>query len=185
MSKMLKLADGREIDLSTKKVKEEEKPVVEEGQPVSFSPKPKQDLRLEDLPADTRMMNVVCAVVSYRIMGILDYDIARALGCTEAQLFDIVNSEAFTKTYDLVMDAFINGQQLSAKALISNNAVQAAQSLVQVMKSSKNENNRLRAAEGVLNRAGIGVDGANDGMGGGLMIKIIKDTSTSVELKVG
>ena len=178
MSKMLTLADGKKFDLSSKRVVEEKEPELSEDAPVSFTPKPSRDLRLEDLPSNAKMMNVYCAVASYKFLGLPDRDIAHALGCTNEQLFDILNSEAYTKTHNLILDAFVNGQTEAAKDIIAGGAIHAAHELVKVVKTSKNESNRLRAAEGVLNRAGVG-DAKTDPMSQGLVIKVVKDAPTS------
>lgn len=186
MSKKLTLADGTQFDLSTKQVVKKDEPLPEMEE-VSFSPKPKTEIRLEDLPTNTRMMNVISAIITYRMMGVPDRDIALALGCSEGQLFDIVNSEAFDKSYKMTLDSIVRGQQDSARELISQNAAGAAQQMVRVMRASKSESNRLRAAEGILNRAGISDANSQDGgMGSGLIIKVVRDTGNpSVEIKVG
>lgn len=171
------LHDGRTLDTLTKEVDGEE---VDD----SFDPAPPPDVRLEDLPADPRTMNVVCSVLCYVFMGIKQRDICLALGCTEQQLTDVMESEAYTRAHAMVIQSFVKGQQNAAKDIISANAVHAARELTRVMRS-KSESNRLRASEGILNRAGI--DGANghDSMSEGLVIRVVKDTKTDIHIKVG
>lgn len=183
---LLKLADGREINLSTKEVVEDAPtvPVLEE-QGASFTPAPKADMRLEDLPADPRTMTVVCAVLSFRFMGLPDRDIAEALGCSAEQLYEVVNGAAYLSAYEMVLTSFVQGQQNAAKDIISASAVEAARQMKNIMSSSKSESNRLRASEGILNRAGISDTGHGDPMGGGLIIKLVKDTKTDIQIKVG
>ena len=60
---------------------------------------------------------------------------------------------------------------------MSNGVITAASELVEIVKNSKNEANRLKAAESVLNRNGIADGSGSSGMQG-LTIKIIKDTKS-------
>lgn len=172
----LTLHDGRTLDTVTKEVDGEEDDV--------FSPAPQTDIRLEDLPADPRTMNVVCSVLSYVIMGIKQRDICLALGCSEEQLTEIMESEAYMKSHTMVIQSFVRGQQNAARDIISANAVHAARELTRVMKS-KSESNRLRASEGILNRAGINDANGHDAMAEGLIIRVVKDTKTDIHIKVG
>jgi hypothetical protein len=182
--KQMTLADGRTFDPATKTFSMKGEPDVDSSEPVSFVPEPARELRLEDLPADPKQMSVVCAVLGFRLVGLPDVDIALALGCSDAQLFDITNSRAFAEAFDMAMSAYMKGQQSAAKDIIAGGAIHAAQTLVKVARSSKNESNKLRASEGILNRVGIN-DANMNSMDGGLVIRVVKDTKTSVEIKVG
>lgn len=184
----LQLRDGRSIDLKKKSVvRQDEDEEVQATEPLpSMQPKARVGLKLEDLPAGPKQMNAVCAIIGYRLLGMSDSDIAHALGCTDAQLFSIVNSEAFTKSWQDCIDAFVAGQSATARDLIASSAVQAAQTLVTVMKTSRNEGNKMRAAESVLNRMGISdANAAHDAMGQGLIIKVVRDAPGDVTIKVG
>lgn len=174
--KTLTLFDGSTVELGSRQPDEEES--------TSFSPAPPADIRLEDLPAEPRMMNVVCSVLSYTFMGVRPPDIALALGCTEQQLTDIMESEPYIRSHQMVVDSFIKGQQNSARDVISSNAVRAAQELVKVVRTSKSESNRLRASETILNKSGIS-DTGSDSMADGLVIRVVKDMKTDIHIKVG
>lgn len=174
---VMKLADGRMINLKTRELVEEESPVAQEvAQLETFAPKPREQMRLEDLPGDARQMNVVCAVLGYKLLGIPDTDIAIALHCTDEALERVLSSSAYDESYTEVLKAFVAGQKESAREVLSSNAVGAANVLVATMRKSKNENNRVRAAESVLSRVGITADSDANNTQGGLRIKIINDT---------
>lgn len=178
-----KLRDGRTFDARTKQITggETEQPVEQElvpVQPAVLDVQPVKELRLEDLPVDPRQMSVVGAVLSFRLMGLPDRDICEALNCSHEQLNDIIDSEAFTFAKDAIVDSFVNSQKADARAIIGSNAIAAAQSIVTVMRTARKEENRLKAAESILNRVGVGGDQDNP-MSGGLMIKILKDTAAT------
>lgn len=185
--KKLTLADGRSIDLSSKKEVKQDEPLTRtELEVPSVTPKPRQGVKLEDLPTASKQMNVICAVVGYRLLGISDPDICYALGCTDEQLFNVVQSEGFSRSWQLVIEAFVAGQTNTAKDIIAGASLTAAATLVDVMKSSRNEANKMRAAESVLNRMGISEANADNGMSQGLIIKVVKDTqSQGITINVG
>lgn len=178
---LIKLADGSLFDpLKKQKVVEQ----VEQNEPSDADntvsegvlvPAPKQGIRLEDLAANTKTMNVVCAVISYKLLGLSNGDISLALGCTLQQLENILTSESYDKTYNDVVAAFVKGQENSARDILAKASMSAANTLVAIASKSKNEQNKLKAAESILNRMNITGD-ENHGMSGpGLTIKIIND----------
>lgn len=175
---ILTLADGSKFDPVAKKIIEDKTSNSDNELEVLPIPKPKTSMRLEDLPASPKVMNATIAVVGYKLLGLPNRDICDALGCSLQQLDDILEGEIYKTTFDNVLTSFVNGQEHSARDIIAKNAMKAANQLATIMSNSKNEANRLKAAESVLNRMNItGTD--NNGMGGvGLTIKIIKDTKS-------
>lgn len=171
------LADGRILDTVTKKIEEVPLPDAEDVSGSSLVPKPIHNMRLEDLPSSVKVMNATCAIIGYKLLGLPNRDICEALGCRPDQLDDILNGEVYKSTYDKVIEAFTNGQKENAKDILSNGMIQAATELTKIVKNSKNEANRLKAAESVLNRTGI-TDGSHSNGMQGLTIKIIKDTKS-------
>jgi hypothetical protein len=173
---VITLADGRKFD-TVKKIALEDMSSdtdnVSEDLPIVS---PKSNIRLEDLPAAPKIMNVVCAVASYKILGISDSDICIALGCSPNQLQSILEGDIYDKTYNDILAAFVRGQENSARDILARASMSAANTLVTIASKSKNEQNKLKAAESILNRMNITGDD-NHGMAGpGLTIKIIKDT---------
>ncbi len=178
------LADGRVLDTVTKKIEEVGLPEAEEVSGSSLVPKPVHSMRLEDLPSSVKVMNATCAIIGYKLLGLPNRDICDALGCRPDQLDDILNGEIYKSTYDKVIESFLNGQKENAKDILANGVITAATKLVEVVKTSKNEANRIKAAESILNRNGIADGSGSMGMNG-LTIKIIKDTkSDSIEIKL-
>lgn len=179
----IRLANGDVLDPKTKRVteKEEQEEVNDANLPV---PKPRQELRLEDLPAAPSMMNAVCAIVSYRLMGLTDQDICIALGCSQFQLESIVNHESYETALNKIKDSFVHGQEVTAKEIIANATNDAARELVRIAKSSRNEGNKLKAINSVLDRMNIsGENSANSE--DDLMIRVVRGTDTDdIEIKV-
>ena len=174
---LITLADGRKLNTVTKKIEEVELPEAENVSGSSFVPKPVHQMRLEDLPSSTKIMNATCAIIGYKLLGLPNRDICDALGCNINQLEDILNGEVYKSTYDKIIESFLNGQKENAKDILSNGVITAANELVKIVKNSKNEANRLKAAESVLNRNGIADGSGSTGMQR-LTIKIIKDTKS-------
>jgi hypothetical protein len=171
---VITLADGRKFDTVKKIAIEDISPDADDVSGDLPIPAPKGNPRLEDLPAAPKVMNATIAVAGYKILGLPNRDICEALGCSLQQLDDILNGEIYKITHDKMIESFVNGQQQSAKDILANGAIMAAKEVIKIAKNSKNEANRLKAAESVLNRNNI-VGEESNGMGGGLTIKIIND----------
>ena len=174
---VLTLSDGRKLNTITKTIEEDKSSEVENTSEDLLVPKPTHSMRLEDLPSTPKVMNATCAIISYKLLGLPNRDICDALGCTINQLEDILNGEVYSETYNKVIESFTNGQKENAKDILANGVISAANELITIVKKSKNEANRLKAAESVLNRSGIS-DGGGNGMNGSLTIKIIRDAGT-------
>lgn len=188
---LIKLKDGRLFNPVTKEVKDPEedcrdKEVREFKEIEALKPKPRTQMRLEDLPAKVGTMNVICAIIGYRLLGIPDSDISVALNCELDMLERIIASSAYDESFTEVVKAFVAGQKHSARDVLSSGAISAAHTLVKVMKESKNEAHRLRASENILSRVGITADGETSDHGGGLRIKIVTESpDTKVNINVG
>lgn len=171
------LADGRKINTVTKVIEEDNSLDADNVSGDLLIPAPKGNPRLEDLPAPPKVMNATIAVVGYKLLGLPNRDICFALGCSLQQLDDILEGEIYKTTYEKVIESFINGQQQSAKDILANGAMMAAQEVIKIVKTSKNEANRLKAAESVLNRNNI-IGEESNSMSNGLTIKIIRDSKS-------
>lgn len=177
---MITLADGRQFDTAKKEVVESNTPDEDIQLPV---PAPRSGIRLEDLPANTRVMNAVCAVAGYKLLGLNNNDISLALGCTIEQLHEILEGDIYSKSLEEMTAAFVRGQESTARDILAKNAIVAANVLATGLKS-KNEANKMKAAESILNRNGIGGDTANGMSGQGLVIKIIKDQKDNAGITI-
>ena len=176
---LIKLADGSMFDpLKKQKVEQVIENDTSDADNVSEvlpTIAPKDNVRLEDLPAEPRIMNVVCSVIGYKLLGISNNDICIALGCNHKQLNDILNGEVYDKAYNDVVAAFVKGQENSARDILAKASMSAANTLVAIASKSKNEQNKLKAAEKILNRMNITGDESHGMSGPGLTIKIIKE----------
>ena len=185
---IMTLADGRKFDTTTKQYVDAIKDVTlsddgDDSEVVSFSPVVLTKRRLEDLPTDARQMNAVCAVLAYSLMGIDDGDIALAMRVDIEQIDSLKMSDPYRRARDMAIESFVNGQNEAAAGVLANAAIPAAKALVSGIKD-KNMANRIRAAESVLTRNGIGADGNANMNGKGLLIRIIKDTDTKIDISL-
>jgi hypothetical protein len=172
---LIQLQDGSKFDPVSKKVIDEA-PSVDNTLGALPTPAPRKDTKLEDLPAPPNVMSIVCAIIGYRLLGLNKNDIALALNCSDQQLDEVINGDVYDTSYNQVIEAFIRGQENSARDIIARASLDAAHTIVKIASHSKNETNKLKAAERILNTMNITGD-ENHGMGGvGLTIKIIKDT---------
>jgi hypothetical protein len=183
---VITLANGQKFDVAAKRTVEKEAPLVDDSTPELPNPAPRTAVKLEDMPAAPRIMNAVAAVIAYRLLGLPDNDIAKALGCTSYQLSALVNDEAYAESYKHVLEAFHRGQKSSAVEIIQQSSLDAAKRLAKIATTSKNEANALRAIDSILDRTGITAEEANRMPGQGLMIKVVRgDTGDSIDIKVG
>lgn len=183
---ILKLADGTEINTATGKRVEKIEPVVEDSSaPALFEPA-SSERKLEDLPTNPQQMNVIGAVLSYVFIGLPTFDICMALGCSAEQLEAIMASEAYDRTRALIIESFVRGQTNTAREILSTGAIQSARQVIEIATKSKNEQNRLKAADLVLKATGVSGDDINSAMSQGLVIKVIKaEAPTNISIKVG
>lgn len=186
---IITLANGTKFDTVSKKrvIEETQEPEVLENVPELPVPAPRVGIKLEDLPANPRIMNGIAAAICYKLLGLNDNDIANALGCTPFQLSGLINDEAYIESYKQVVEAFVRGQEQTARDIIQRESISAAQGLVHIAKKSKKEDTRLKAISSILDRAGVvaSTDMGNQS-GQGLMIKIVKgDTKEEINVKFG
>ncbi len=183
---IMTLADGRKFDTVAKQYVDDAKDMTVSGddsETEMFVPVTQTKRRLEDLPTDARQMNAVCAVLGYTLMGIGDDDIALAMRVDIEQIESLKSSDPYRRAQDMAVESFIAGQQTKAIGILSNAATTAASALVTGLKD-KNMSNRIRAAESVLTRNGIGSDGNTNMNGKGLLIRIVKDADTKIDISL-
>lgn len=185
---IMTLADGRKFDTTTKQYVDDVTDVtIRDDDDVSytesFTPIVQTKRRLEDLPTDARQMNAVCAVLAYTLMGIDDGDIALAMRVDVEQIDSLKRSDPYRRAQEMATEAFVNGQNEAAAGVLANAALPAARALVTGIKD-KNAANRIRAAESILTRNGIGADGNQNMNGKGLLIRIVKDADTKIDISL-
>lgn len=187
MSTVITLADGRKFDPIKKTYVSEAKTIdneISEGDSnISLSNVTNKAMRLEDLPTDPKRMNAVCAVLSYKMMGLSDNEIATAFGVRVSDVVDIYNSDAYISTERLLFKNLKTKFTRDASGLINSKASDAAKKVVDLL-DSKNPMVAIRAAENILDRSDV--ESKNSGLGmRGLQIRIVKDTNdANVEIKI-
>lgn len=180
---LITLADGRQYDVVAKKVVGESETSEHIAPTISLSPKPKKDLRLNDLPATPRQANVFAAAIVYEMLNFPDVDLKYALSCNQEQLDALRASEGYTRIKMLVHEAILHGLNEDARSIIAKNSSTAAETVAGLMIKSKSEAIRLKAAETLLNRAGINNDEMAINDGNSLVIKVVKgDTPVNVSI---
>lgn len=148
----LLLADGTRIDTTTGEVLYDslvEVPSATEA--IKLVTKTRK--RIADLPDVPQRMHVVGAVLSYRLFGFDDQEIALALNLTEAQVGRIVMSDAFVTLHREVVSGILRSETDNVRSLFEQNARKAAENVVKI--AARQDALGFRAARDVLDRAGM------------------------------
>ena len=148
----LLLADGTRIDTTTGEVLYDslvEVPSATEA--IKLVTKTRK--RIADLPDVPQRMHVVGAVLSYRLFGFDDQEIALALNLTEAQVGRIIMSDAFITLHKEVVNGILRSETDNVRSLFEQNARRAAENVVKI--ASRQDALGFRAARDVLDRAGM------------------------------
>lgn len=152
LNEPLVLADGTKIDTTTGEVLYDslvEVPSATEA--IKLVTKTRK--RIADLPDVPQRMHVVGAVLSYRLFGFDDAEIALALNLTDAQVGRIVISDAYTTLHREVVNSILHSETDSVRSLFEQGARRAAENVVKI--SSRTDALGFRAARDVLDRAGM------------------------------
>lgn len=109
--------------------------------------------RLADLPEVPERLNIVSCIAAYYMFGLDDYEIAHALGITEAQVGRIKTTEAFGKLIEAITSSVTDGAADDVRALIEQKAHDAAGRIITLM-DSDDDKVAVVAAKDILDRAG-------------------------------
>jgi len=149
----LKLADGTEIDPMTGKVVGAE-PFVK----VPNNKELRHDYamvqrRLVDLPLPAQKMNGVSIILTYKMIGLNDAEIAIATGLTDAQVGQIVISDAFAELRQMVLENIHAMDADTIRTAMKENATMGVQRIGQLI-NSEDEAIALSASKDALDRDG-------------------------------
>lgn len=183
----LTLADGTVLDLATGKpvVSErvERKMLVEvptntEAQVLVANTRK----RIADLPDIPKRMNFVAAVLSYKLFGLSDFDIATALSCTEERVAQVFETDVYKRLSDEVVRTILERDADDVRHIFKQGSRNAAKKLMQLA-DSENETVALSATKDILDRAGHSpaqIIQHNHSMSGGLEIVVTKRDAHNV-----
>jgi hypothetical protein len=109
--------------------------------------------RIADLPDIPQRMHVIGAVLSYRLFGLDDTEIALATGMTEEQIGRIIVSDAYTSLHEKAIEGILSSDAENVRNLFAQGARKAAQTVTKL--STLPNALGFRAAKDVLDRAGM------------------------------
>lgn len=151
---MLELADGTMIDPLTGKVIKNvlgmiEVPTHSEAQRIVTQTR----RNVNELPELPEKMNTISVIVAYSLFGLTDTDIAIATSLPVEQVRNIKGLEAFDEMYDTITRDIIEADSDDVRNRFKQHS-RAAQDKVLYLLDSESDAIALRAADGILDRAG-------------------------------
>lgn len=184
------LADGRVVEPERPFELEQSVPQQKTlSRPADYKPSVRQTTK--DLPAPTRSMNAIGVVFMYTMLGVADTEIASVLNITIPQIKEIKSSDAYSKTFEMMMHAFIDANSDVLQSRIAAMAHGALSTVASLASNSKIEGVKLKASIDLLDRAGTkkADQVKNNGMSMGQLRIVVttpsKDTSIDVEIDRG
>ena len=178
----LVLADGREI---APEPLPGEEPVEHSTGIDARKFKPQRKRTVKDLPTNTTMMNAVACVFMYSMMGVGDREIAVALGIKPSELTAVRKHPAYKDCFEAVLDEFISVNSNLLQARIAAYGKDAVDNIMEIARSGKKEESKLRANIDIADRAGIGGKLAQKAAFNDLHITIIKGDQDDVKVSIG
>lgn len=175
----LQLADGTKIDVRTGKPERPLPPsmVVMPNAFEAVERVSKVKMRLSDLPAPPKQMNVISVIVLYSMMGMSDTEIGIALNMTEAQVSRLRVSDVALELRRNVTDTVLSNDTDDVRSLFQQHSKNAAASVLHVMQYAEKDKDRLAAAQDILDRAGhrpVDVHEHRISVEGGLKIEYVE-----------
>jgi len=179
----LELADGTRIDPLTGKVIKNvlgmiEVPTHSEAQRIVTQTR----RNVNELPELPEKMNTISVIVAYALFGLTDSDIAIATSLPIEQVRNIKGLEAYDEMYDTITRDIIEADSDDVRNRFKQHSRQAQDKVLDLL-DSENEGIVLRAADGILDRAGhrpVDVVEHNHKIEGGLHIEITKRDPSKV-----
>lgn len=108
---------------------------------------------VKELPAPESTMRGIATVFVYSMMGLTAREIADAVGITVDEVEAVKAHSAYTEVFDAVLDEFVNSNSEMIQSRIAAYSHSALDTVADVMLNGKREENKLRAADSLLNRA--------------------------------
>jgi hypothetical protein len=176
------LADGKKIDTRSGRIVKNtthfELPTVSEAQQLVAATKRK----LSELPSLPERMHPIALVLSYRLFGLGDDEIALALGWPLDQVKRIGMMQEYGDLYDAVTSNILSAETGQVRDLFTKHSRTAANKMVDLMNCDEDAI-ALAATKDILDRAGhrpadLIVENRNK-MQADLVVKFVNDDRTN------
>lgn len=156
--------------------------LVEKQDAKAHEYKPTKRRNLSELPAQPRVFNGIACVFVYSIFGVGDREIADAMRLKPEQVREIRKHPGYSELFDQVEDEFINAHSERLAARIASYGGAAVDTTAVIMKESKKDSLRLKAAENFVDWGGFSKkEQSKGGLGDALRIVVTKsDESTEI-----
>lgn len=115
----------------------------------------KRRRNLNELPAQSNVMNAVGAVMMYTFFGVGDREIAQALKCTVEDVTEVRANAAYSEFLELIGTEIISAESENVTHRIAAYAHGALDTIAHVSRNGKVETNRLRASIDIMDRGGF------------------------------
>ena len=121
--------------------------------PVAFRAKRRRNMN--ELPAQSNVMNAIGAVMLYTFFGVGDREIALALKCTVTEVEEIRAHAAYGEYLELIGSEIISAESENVTHRIAAYSHGALDTIAHVSRNGKVESNRLRASIDIMDRSGF------------------------------
>jgi hypothetical protein len=121
--------------------------------PLTFRAKRRRNLN--ELPAQTNILNACGAVMLYTFFGVGDREIANALKCSVPEIEEIRAHAAYSEYLELLGSEIISAESENVTHRIAAYAHGALDTIAHVSANGKVESNRLRASIDLMDRGGF------------------------------
>lgn len=128
------------------------------GAPIARSYSPKKRRSFKDLPTDPKTQTAIIVIMVYSLLGLTENEIAHIIGIDLEKVEALRRHSAYQETFELLFFELISANSNSLQSKIASMAPTALESLLEVMQKGKQEVARVRAADSVLDRAGLRAD---------------------------
>jgi hypothetical protein len=115
----------------------------------------KRRRNLNELPAQTNILNACGAVMMYTFFGVGDREIAQALKCTTVEIEEIRAHAAYSEYLELLGQEIISAESENVTHRIAAYSHGALDTIAHVSRNGKVESNRLRASIDLMDRGGF------------------------------
>jgi predicted transcriptional regulator len=107
-------------------------------------------------------MNAISIVVSYKLFGLSNDDIAQMLGITDEQVMNILSSDSFKIYYDSVLNNIMENDSENIQMEFKRLSKKMLKNIEDLADNSNVDVVKLNAAQDILDRAGYSADKLNE-----------------------